>query len=806
MPPPVARLSHLTRGVFRSLTYNQPLLYRGCLLRAARHDANCWLRPAAGSIAQRRSFFGLFKSQRKNRAAELLPGFHQLSEVALAQRKSSRAPPPADIARAFNEFFAHKSTRFEDFHIHVVSAAWDYLQTQPSQQDRPWLSSEDIVRALSCLARRPDSGGEAHLAFATHLNAELAKRQDAAPDGSVSAHVKPNQPLYLSILCLYGASLEARKIAMEQYNPSVSPSPATATIAAVWTDILRGFANEKNKDELLQTAGTIKSLSIPFVQEMQRILVTFFSREGDLPQAKHWFSQPVTSTEGSADTAPLGATYAEILKACASKQDLAYGQQVVASLLKEMPNKPVWDAIFVWSAAIGKGVEEIDRMMSVMVRRNTDARERDFSIPIIQPDIESINALVEYAVSKQDSYSAERYIAMGEKRGILPNPKTYNMQVQYRLAAKDIDGAKAAYSGLQAAKDDQSITVSNKLIRALCRSRPQQFHDIMAIVDNLHEKKAWFEPATVAALSALHLRRGEVDDARDIIQVHAHRYSPAQRQIIIQKMVAFLLDRENSTVDAWDAYQLLRQLFPETPRPTRLHLMNEFFARGRPDMACHVFFHMRFSTHPAIRADRDVYVAAFTGFARHADAESLELAHTQLKLDLTIDLDTKLRNALMLAYAETDKCQTAMEIWTDIVNSKEGPTYNSIAIAFRACERLPWGDQQAKPLWKRLKQLEVDIDSQIFTAYLRALARNFLHEDALELVESAEAEYGFTPDLHMLANWFNATINIEKQSKVEEWIKEHYPGVWEEMEELGHEVTMDGFGPRLYNITAELEP
>lgn len=57
-----------------------------------------------------------------------------------------------------------------------------------------------------------------------------------------------------------------------------------------------------------------------------------------------------------------------------------------------------------------------------------------------------------------------------------------------------------------------------------------------------------------------------------------------------------------------------------------------------------------------------------------------------------------------------------------------------------------------------------------------------------------------------LGNWFNTTTNIERQSKVEEWIKQHYPAVWTELEALGYWVTMDGFGYRQYNISRDLEP
>jgi hypothetical protein len=60
--------------------------------------------------------------------------------------------------------------------------------------------------------------------------------------------------------------------------------------------------------------------------------------------------------------------------------------------------------------------------------------------------------------------------------------------------------------------------------------------------------------------------------------------------------------------------------------------------------------------------------------------------------------------------------------------------------------------------------------------------------------------------LGRLGNWFNATANIDRQTKVEAWIKEHYPEVWIELDALGHWVAMDGFGYRQYNISRDLDP
>jgi len=759
--------SHLTRVVFRSIVANKPLLCRGCLSRpqrpriALQHGTGTGTAMGSGLPAQRRTFFGLFKQQRKIKPAEKPPGLDVLAGLASAQREALRLPPPADIADALAAFFAQKSLRFEKFHVQHALNAYRYLVEHPKEDGTPWFARRELDSMVYKLICAPQPGGEAHLQLGRLIHTEVKRlheleshESEAKPSTALTRYQTQKLWRFVQLLTTFGASLEARDIAVATFGWPKSPTQdEQSAILRSWHLVLQGLAHEDNETELLRTVQIMRELLVPWTPSMQNALVGYFVGKKNLPQAKQWYQQPTVYIEvpNSKSFEKKASALPQLLRACALSGDHAFGHQVVASLLHEMPDKPTWDAIFLWSAAIGKGPDEIDRMMNVMARRNTEQRQKNPSATLVQPDIDTINMLVEFAMSKQDSYSAERYVALGEKRGIYPNERTFTMQIQYRLSIRDIDGARAAYFGLQGDKsgDERSVVAINQLIQALCLSPQGHFDDLMAIVDDLHERKARFDPETIAALCLLHLRRGEAHDAVDLLQVHAFHFTPDQRAIIRKTLSAFILEGQTSTADAWDAYQIMRRSFPETPRADRIPVMNDFFARKRSDMACHVFFHMRNETHPALTTTKAVYVAAFTGFARNADAESLELAHNQLKLDLNVEMDTQLRNALMLAHAATGNNQKALEIWAEIGNSKEGPTYNSIAIAFRSCEGMPFGDEHAKSIWRRLKEMDIDIDKTIYTAYLGAIARNHLHDEALALVESAEAEYGLKLDMYM---------------------------------------------------------
>lgn len=683
-----------------------------------------------------------------------------MSNLAHAQRTSARPPKDKELADALRTFFGTKKGALEDFHVGLAHNTFRYLLENPQEDGEQWFTREELLGLADELVsgrRQPKTGGKPHVDFGTALFDQIAKLEntEAATNASESqAKAEEDydlviRPKLVNLLSSYNATLRARDIVTEHYNDYINaPQPRKKVIREVWSRVLIGAARENNSEESAKTTELFKNSSVPLTDYAQSALVSIFSERRQLDAAKYWYSQPVVSqsarNEKPAEKKRL--TYTALLKACALEGDLTFGQEVVAGLTSnKVPDKQGWDAIFLWSAALGKGVDEVERMMNVMVRRTEEAQSP------LYPDVDTINLLVEFAMSRQDPYTAERYIALAEKRGIMPDEQTYTMQMQYRLSVKDVDGARAAYYNLQGdfRGSESSVAAVNELIQVLCESKQHHYDDIMAIVDDLHERKAQFAPETVAKLCILHLRRVEIHDAMDLLQVHAYQYSPPQRAVISKALSEFILDGENSTADAWDAYQILRNTFPETSREDRVLLLNEFFARNRSDMACHVFFHMRNHTADSHQPNRDVYVTAFTGFAKCMDGESLELVNNQLKLDFKIEMNTKLRNALMLAHASCGNNKKALEIWREICESREGPSYNSIAIAFRSCEGMHWGDQHAKSIWARLKEQDVEIDKNIFVAYMSAIARNFLHDEALALVETVEEEYGYKPDFEM---------------------------------------------------------
>ncbi len=672
------------------------------------------------------------KPERKNKEVDIDPGLDKMLELNNSQKSRTRPPPSDELVKAFNVFFSAKQqsqSQILEIQVHHAAQTFRHLQQTNDSQEGFGLSLPDLQVALKALGRVPPEGGATHSKLAKDLFTEIKRRITESPeDVPVSLE---DTLAYVTVLTMTGYTLETRSLVEDFWRTG-----QTKLATRLWVHVIRGFAKENNEHELAKTIEIMATLEVPFECKLHQAITTHYARKDNVEATKKWYVHPIA--EGQVPTYHTNHT---VLQFCIRNKELEWGEALFRSILESGPNKSTWDIIFIWAASNGKGVDEIDRMMEVMVRRNEEN-------PKIRPDIATINGLVNFANSRNDPYTAERYIALGQKWKVPPNARTHILQMDYRINVGDLDGARAAYSKLQGEEvtNDEDVHVVNRLIQALCSVRHVDYDAVMGIVEDLNERKARLYPETLSALCALHLARDEWDDVIDLLKTHTFHYSLEQRAKVREVFVDFCLDRGNSTARAWDAYMIFRQVFDETDVEIRTMMMREFFQRKRSDMACHVFGHIRQHHRQERRPKVETYVDCFEGIARAADLEGLEMVHNMLKLDLGVEPTTRLYNSLMLAYTACEMPDRSLQFWEDITNSREGPTYNSIQIALRACEETPFGDKQARMIWHRLKKMDIEITKEVFAAYVGALAGQALLEEVKELIQGVKSRHSLSLD------------------------------------------------------------
>ena len=731
--------SHLTRHVIRQIIRNKPLIHLQCcsssLLRQNGRGTVVLGLPRNTS----RSLFGFSRKVPKEpRTTDLDPGFLQLLELNNMLAVKARPPSPQSIIKAFRELFAFKKkegSSLEELQAEHAIIAFRYLQKANHEEAGFGLSTQDLQVVMYVLSRRKrnEERQERVIELANIVFEELESRRAKDPN-AVEAYGTEVLSPYIQILTRCGESLKARRLVEEYQFPTSADRKDSRSL---WSHLLQGFAAEQNDEEVLRTIELAKASGVDFDKPTYRDLVLACINQDNMAMTKRWYAYPIHGGE-----LPNRSINCAVLRMCIFHKELDWGQDIALKIMQGKPQKEEWDTLFQWAVAKGKGVEEVERMMNVMVQRNENTVHQH-----LRPDADTINGLINVANKMGDPYLAERYVAVAEKWGIPLNASTYLMQLDYRIKAGDIAGARHAYAQLQGEElDKEDVPLVNKLILAMCKAPKLDYEAVMGLVEDMTERNVRFEPDAVSALCLIHLKRNELHDVIDLLQTHVFHYELQERASIRDMFVAFCLDRSNDVAIAWDAYTILRQLFDETDREIRTRLMNEFFDRNRSDMAIHVFGHMRQSPHREKRPTACTYTQCLEGIAKQADLNALETVHNMLKLDSEVEPDTRLYNALMLAYTACGEPERSLEFWDEIVFSREGPTYNSIRIALQACGAMPFGESQARDIWKRLKRFKIAVTKEIYASYVAALARHGLIAESIEQLDKMEAEVGHPPD------------------------------------------------------------
>lgn len=675
----------------------------------------------------------------------MVPGYQRMLDLSLMEKMQARPPPPEDLVKAWRRFFQYKCKKDESVNSlqaqHCLRLS-KHLRALNSDEENCGLGYDDYKIALGALRRLPKDHQGVNVELARHLHMACLEN----PTSTENQH--SDLTAFVHILTKTGNSYEARDLVAEACsNHSSSPDLGHhGKILNRWLMVHAGFAQEKNEIELLKSFQTAEQQGLVYSPNAQMILTTFYAARDDVEATRRWYNRPLEDDPDSGvkrSGRPAAPTIQAILRLCARKNELDWCKEVFVDLLEKSPTKRLWDVILQWAAGVmGKGVEDVERMIEVMIRRNADN-------PSMRPDTETINGLVELAMSKNDSYLAERYLAVGSKFGIRPNAKTYILQMDYRARVNDLSGAQAAYDALQSEEvsRDEDLPAINLLIRALCTAKEDNYNRIVSILTDLEERKKRLEADTVAHLTRMYLQRDQTDDMIDMLQTETYHYALDERSRIIQTFISFCIDKDINNVRSWEAYTIMRQVFDETPTKLRTQMMNEYFSRGRCDMACHVFGHMRQHAILNRRPKLETYVQCFEGIARCEDRESLDMVHNMLKMDSSIEPNTKLYNSLMLAYTACDEASIALDLWDDITNTSEGPSYTSLEIVFWACGRKPFGDRKARDIWNKMRRMEIEVTGNVFASYVGALAGQGKFEEARDMVEGMERDLGLKLDV-----------------------------------------------------------
>lgn len=706
-------------------------------------------------VQQRRTFLGLFqqKEPRVLKDLETEPGYETFLQFRANENDNIRPPPRSELVQAWRNFFGHKSKYGRKVNSTQALCAHRVLQylCQPNRGPAQ-LSEEDLRLARDCASLAPPDEPEDHIILAKLLYTEIRRKQLGIPSStplhytSLEIRAKSRADDFhqlLATMAHYGEALQARDLVLSYYHGWVSKPGGTLRTRPLWMPVIHGLAREGREQELLDFVAFAEQAGLIYGASLHGAMSSFYARRDDVEKTKYWFSRPLYRGE-----APARASFYDILQFAVRNNELAWVEEVYLSVVERLENgtwtkhKGCWDASFCFAVILrGKGADHLEHMFRV-------AFEKTAELPGSQPTINSINALLRVAIDYQDPYLAERLMVLAKKLGFESNIHTYLLQMEYRLGAKDLDGAYAAFKSMPDEETDKALPILNELIRALCLSGSPIYSRVLEVTSYLEARNAMLEPQTVVSVCMAFLRNDEHYEVIDTLSIHTAHYSIRERQTVRRAFTEYCLNTQHSTARVWDAYSLLRQFFPELETEYRVSIMDTFFDRKRADMACHVFGHMRAHKNPEHRPTKEAYTRFFEGIGRSPDLESLRTAHNMLKMDTAVTPDTLVYNGLMIGYTACDLGYRALDFFKEITASAEGPSYQSLEIVFRACEVTPSGDGPARELWDKLLRMEIDVPPEVYAAYVAARAAHGHVDEARKLLQDMEDAVGQQPTVN----------------------------------------------------------
>ncbi|KAI9923704.1 hypothetical protein MW887_008437 [Aspergillus wentii] len=772
--------SHLTRRVFWAILNNEPLHSSRCHNRllhttAPAHRARI-LGVSNSQHVQRRGFFAFNVSQPSGEKSSTLPsetGLKPMRDLMKAMAHKNRGPPNDILARAFREFFVARAEApgfITGFQARMLILTWKHLKAQQDElEPEEWqavYSTENLENVLFVLSEAtclPESR-DAILKIARFAFLEL-RADHGFGTNTIS---RPAIISYINLQALNGNPEEARHIVHKFWSRlrKTKPSPFLA--------VMKGFAMNGDKRQLKRVTEDLEKHGRKFDCRSHEELTIMLIDHDLLDAAKTIYEFPISDSQEPSLAAKMAVARYAIFKS-----ELSWVKPIVESL-SQHPSPDIMNIILLWEAANGKDATGISEKVKSWMAEN-----RTTESPLT---ISCVNDLIGFANSIKDPRLAAEFSALVPQWGLEANNQTLILQLGSLVQAGDVDGTLEFLQGLPELDlmATDNIPLMNQLVAMLCMSKQDDalFDQVSLLLDPFFESNVRLEASTIAALTHMLLYRHDWEAVSELLRPRLGSYDTEERTKIRDALTGFILDPNQTDTDVWEVYGLLRIAFPETGVSMRTDIMNSFFDRGKNDLACLVFGHMRQAEDFQQRPKPDTYARCFQGISRTGDAKNLELIHNMLKLDAEVNLNTRVLNGLMLAYAACEMAEMSMEVFRDILQTEEGPSHKTIAIFFKVCEKHHNGAQEAMKMMKKVKILEIDVDRRLYMSYVEALAAQCEFNMAAEAIDNMQAETGYTPTRNTIGLFYNTIPYQYWKDEVEKWAKVKYAEQWTQLEEL----------------------
>ena len=504
---------------------------------------------------------------------------------------------------------------------------------------------------------------------------------------------------------------------------------------------------------------------------------------------------------------PDGTIFRYVLKAHMNQLPSAAvinsGNQIYEQLLRHVSvlsrNPEFWDCTTQWMLFRGEPLrliksrlygqdEALDHESPTSVLSNTPVESSPaLAAPSLHPNEISLtlNHLMNLALRlNKIAIANEIYDEIFPAMGLSPTSATDELRLQALLQAHDARAAKSLYDDLRLEGYKFSSDVIVRLIRELCQNdNPQPIEAQAVFFDLLDTREAPSEAlsASFSMLTSFLLAAGDYPRLRQTLQDQNIDRVPNWRNVLS----TIVLDRLSDPKTIWleqllPIYHIAQRWASDLITLSHRHnLLHKLISHGRTDLGLELFHDMRHSD--ISQPTSETYLILLAGCAKTRDARTLEHVHNALRLDSSVEPDTDMFNALILAYNQSRLPEKALAIWEVLSQSAKLPDVETASLALAACVSLPrYGLIRAREIWTFMEENDIRPTSSSYAALLSVFASVGKWDGMIGLLERMDREQ---VNAMVLGTAYNE-MRRDRKPEVESWARANRPETWQYLENL----------------------
>ncbi|CAO3601196.1 unnamed protein product [Absidia cylindrospora] len=357
----------------------------------------------------------------------------------------------------------------------------------------------------------------------------------------------------------------------------------------------------------------------------------------------------------------------------------------------------------------------------------------------LTPDTITCNILLDGLLNQQrNPGKTAAMVHQMESRGhLVPDHVTYGIMMEAEVMMGDLRGALALFEEALTHTKDTTTTMDRMMssLAKVAAAATLEDHTAMEHVWTLLSKREW--SLDVKAYNGLMhglAKQGRADLAQTLYDrvFRSHQVCVADVATFTSLMLAYI--NSDQVDDAMEIYYVLREQHDKQqqrppPRPRRpvIALDSTFYTtlisaltqiHRSLDSAMALLTDMR---HLRIQPTFHIYTAMLHWCGRSGDLEALEEVHRLIKMDMALDPDVGMYNALMDGYNRTDQIDQVLYLWDTMVTSRIDET--TISIVLDACGHHAQ-PRRAKAIWSMLLlRNDIQLNTNNYNSYVECLCR-----------------------------------------------------------------------------------